>query len=85
MLVVIVSVCMYYRALLVVYLLGLLVANKEQYGANEENGTAPSNAVRPSKVPVWPVGGNGVRVVQFRVEEGRIEDEGDDYGQDCTF
>lgn len=79
------TVCMYNRPLLVVDLLRLLVADEQEDGANKEDGTAPGDAVRPAEVPVWPVGGNGVRVVQFRVEEGRIENERDDYGEDCVL
>lgn len=82
MLLVIVAVRVDNSSLLVVDLLRLLVADEQEDGANEEDGTAPRNAVRPPKVPVWPVGGNCVGVMQFRVEEGRIEDERDNDGED---
>lgn len=83
-LVVIVTVGVHNGALLVVDLLGLLVADQQQDGADEEDRRAPADAIRPSEVPVGAVGGDGVAVMKFRVEEGRIEGERDNDGQNCT-
>lgn len=60
-------------SLLVVDLLRLLITNQQQDGPHQEDGRAPADAVGPAKVPVRSIRRHRVRVMQFAVEEGRIE------------
>lgn len=66
---------------LVVDLFRFLITNQQQNGADQEDGRSPAHAVRPAKVPVRPIGGHCIGVMQFRVEEGGEECQRNNDGQ----